>query len=194
MADIFNCDQKTDEELIELTLKNQDYFVCIMQRYQARLLKYIQRISNISWQEGEDILQEVFIKIYRNLNDFDHQYKFSAWIYRIARNETISNFRKSHAKTKGLLLDIDDEIFERLAADLDIEKNFRDKEACEAIKNVLKKLNKKYQEVIMLRFFEDRNYQEISYILKKPAGTIATWLNRAKKKLRTELNKENINL
>ncbi len=194
MSDIFNCDKKTDEELIALTLKNQDYFVCIMQRYQDKLLKYIQRISNVSWQESEDILQEVFIKTYRNLNDFDSRYKFSTWIYRITRNETISNFRKSHAKSKGLVLDIDDEIFERLAADLDIEKNLKAKEAREAIKSVISRLNKKYREVIMLRFFEDKNYQEISFILKKPAGTIATWLNRAKEKLRDELKQENINL
>lgn len=194
MADIYNCSEKTDEQLVKLTLKNQDYFLCLMKRYEGKLLKYILRISNMSYQEGEDILQEIFIKIYRNLNDFDDKYKFSTWVYRIARNETISHYRKSNSKDKDKVIDVEDDVFERISADLDIEKDLRNKEMRIVIKKALGKINKKYREVITLRFLEDKDYEEISYILKKPTGTIATWLNRAKKELRKELIKENINL
>lgn len=190
MADIFNCDAKSDEELVQLTLQNQDYFVCLMQRYQLKLLNYVQRLSNISKEEAEDILQEVFLKTYRNINSFDPKYKFSTWVYRIAHNETISHFRKQHSNGKDQKMDIDDEIFERLAGDLDIERDIKSKELQEAVKKAINKLNKKYRQVIMLRFFEDKDYQEISFILKKPAGTVATWIKRAKDKLGRELSKE----
>ena len=194
MADIINCDKKTDEQLVKLTLGNQDYFLCLMKRYEGKLLNYILRISNVSYQEGEDILQEIFIKIYRNLNDFNDKYKFSTWVYRIARNETISHYRKNNAKDKDLAIDVEDDVFERIAADLDIEKDIRNKEMRIVINKALGRINKKYREVITLRFLEDKDYKEISYILKKPTGTIATWLNRAKEELRKELNRENINL
>ena len=194
MADIINCDKKTDEQLVKLTLGNQDYFLCLMKRYEGKLLNYILRISNVSYQEGEDILQEIFIKIYRNLNDFNDKYKFSTWVYRIARNETISHYRKNNAKDKDLAIDVEDDVFERIAADLDIEKDIRNKEMHVVINKALGRINKKYREVITLRFLEDKDYKEISYILKKPTGTIATWLNRAKEELRKELSRENINL
>lgn len=51
-----------------------------MKRYEAKLLNYILKISNINREDAEDILQEVFIKAYQNLNDFDLNYKFSNWI------------------------------------------------------------------------------------------------------------------
>src|SRR5665648_822001 len=65
------CINKTDEQIIVLTLKNQDYYLCLMKRYEAKLLNYILKISNINREDAEDILQEVFVKAYQNLNDFD---------------------------------------------------------------------------------------------------------------------------
>ena len=90
-------DDKTDEELVKLALQKQEHFVYLINRYQHKLLRYIKRISNFSVEETEDILQEVFIKVYRNLEGFDQSLKFSSWIYRIAHNQTISHFRKSRA-------------------------------------------------------------------------------------------------
>ncbi len=57
--------------IVEMALENQAYFVCIMKKYKNRLLLYIKRISNVSYEDAEDILQNVFIKVYKNLNDFD---------------------------------------------------------------------------------------------------------------------------
>ncbi|PIZ73055.1 hypothetical protein COY06_05820, partial [Candidatus Peregrinibacteria bacterium CG_4_10_14_0_2_um_filter_41_8] len=66
-----------------------------MQRYEGRLLAYINRLINVSNGEAEDILQEVFIKTYQNLNGFDLNLKFSTWVYRITYNQVISFFRKN---------------------------------------------------------------------------------------------------
>ena len=86
--------EKTDAELVELALENQAYFSDIVYRYQTKLTYYIRRLSNFPDEEIEDILQDVFIKVYKNLNDFDQSLKFSSWIYRITHNEVISKYRK----------------------------------------------------------------------------------------------------
>ncbi|MDD5489902.1 MAG: sigma-70 family RNA polymerase sigma factor, partial [Candidatus Moranbacteria bacterium] len=82
-----NCREKTDEEMVALTLKNQDYFACLVERYEPKLMRYIRRISAATQEDAEDLLQDVFVKVYRNLNDFDQKLKFSSWIYRIAHNQ-----------------------------------------------------------------------------------------------------------
>ena len=94
-----NCSEKSDEEWAYLTAENQGYFLCIMKKYEIPLKRYVGRISNFSQEEIEDILQEVFIKVYQNINDFDDSLKFSSWIYRITHNHVISKFRK-HKSTR----------------------------------------------------------------------------------------------
>ena len=106
MVSIENCQEKTDEELVILTLADQEYFLYLMKRYEQKLLAYIKRITSISHEEAEDVLQETFIKTYLNLNNFDPDLKFSSWIYRIAHNEVINNFRKS--KVRPSLINFED--------------------------------------------------------------------------------------
>ncbi|MDO8260053.1 MAG: RNA polymerase sigma factor [Candidatus Magasanikbacteria bacterium] len=184
---------KTDEELVILILENQGYFTYLIERYERKLLAYVLRISNVSHQEAEDILQDVFIKVYQNLNDFDPDLKFSSWIYRITHNEVISNYRKRRSRDKDLVIDIDDADLENFASDLDITQELDDKLLRQNIFKVLDKLDIKYREVLVLKFLEEKNYREISDIIKKPMGTVATLINRAKKAFLTELHKQSIN-
>jgi len=97
--------EKPDEELIALALDNQEYFYYLMKRYEKRLLSYILHISNFLSGDAEDVLQEVFIKTYKNLRAFDKSLKFSSWIYRIAHNETISEYRRKKASATTISLD-----------------------------------------------------------------------------------------
>jgi len=187
---------KSDEELVVLALKDQDYFLYLMKRYEKKLLGYILKISNISQDEAEDILQDVFIKVYRNLNNFDTNLKFSSWIYRITRNQVISNHRKNKARPQSIKWDaeINDEILNNLAADFDISQEVDLRFLQENIKQILNNLDKKYREVLVLKFLEEKTYQEISDILKKPAGTVATLINRAKKQFKKEVKRQSIKL
>ena len=86
--------EKTDEELVALALKDPQVYASIMERYEEKLLRYIMRISVNSKEDAEDVLQDVFLSAYKNLNDFDQDLKFSSWIYRIAHNKVISHFFK----------------------------------------------------------------------------------------------------
>lgn len=194
MNDFNNCQDKSDAEIVRLVFDDQDHFLCLMKRYESRLLRYILRISNSHPDEAEDILQEVFIKVYLNLHSFDQSLKFSSWIYRITHNEVISNYRKNKARPQTIILDINSNILENIASNLDTQREVDLKYLADNIEQILNQLDKKYREVLVLRFLEEKDYREISDILKKPAGTVATLLNRAKKKFKEELDRQNIKI
>ncbi len=173
-----------------MTLENADDFIFIIKRYERQLFVYIKRLMKMSSDDAEDILQEVFIKTYENLNDFDQDLKFSSWIYRITYNHTISYYRKNKAKMQTLSLE-DNEIFlEKLRSEFNLTENVDKKMLKEKVQKFLQKLDKKYRDVLILKYLEDKDYTEISNILRKPMGTVATLLNRAKDKFR-EILKNN---
>ena len=177
----------TDQQLVDLTIKSQDNFLYLMQRYEAKLLRYIKRLSNFSHEESEDILQEAFIKIYQNINGFDKKLKFSSWVYRITHNEVISQWRKAKVRPQNITWDISDQILNNISDDFDLDQEVDQQYLQKNIKQVLGKLDTKYQEVLILKFLEEKSYKEISDILKKPMGTVATLVNRAKKQFRDKL-------
>jgi RNA polymerase sigma-70 factor, ECF subfamily len=189
------CEKKEDSELVELSLKNQEYFYCLILRYEKKLFNYIRRISASSKEDIEDILQDVFISVYKNLNDFDNNLKFSSWIYRIAHNKTISQWRKSSSRPKTVSGDNEENgLFNFISSEEDIVKDLEKKCSAKEVKSIIFKLDEKYKDVLVLRFLEDKDYKEISDILKKPMGTVATLISRAKKKFITEAKNQNIDI
>jgi len=185
-----------DTKLVNLALKNPDDFKLIIDKYKNKLFWYIRRLSNVDEEEIEDLLQEIFIKVYRNLNSYKQDLKFSSWLYRIARNEVISNHRKLKARPQGINLDweIKDEILNSMVSDFNLEDDMEARLLSDSLVKTLGKMDIKYKEVIVYKYFEEKTYQEISDILKKPPGTIATLLNRAKKQFVKIAHKENIKL
>ncbi len=189
-----NYSKKSDAELVRLSLKDQDNFLYLINRYEQKLLRYIRRISNTSLEDAEDLLQEVFIKVYLKLNDFDQDLKFSSWIYRITHNQVISNYRKLKARPQSILLDAEDDFIESIVADLDIEREVDLSYLRKNIFKILSKLETKYRDVLVLKFLEEKNYREVSDILKKPIGTVGTLINKGKKKFKQELEQQNLKL
>ena len=109
MIDIIGVQNLSDAELVKLSLANQNDFLYLVDRYKGKLMNYIRRLTNINDDDAEDILQEVFIKVYLNLNDFNADLKFSSWIYRITHNQVISNHRRLKARPEGYAVNIDDQ-------------------------------------------------------------------------------------
>ena len=190
LADNFS--DKTDAELVAMTLTDQDCFLYLVNRYKQKLLSYIRRITNVSEDDIEDILQDVFIKVYLNLNDFDTSLKFSSWIYRITHNEVINNYRKLKSRPHNNSVNIEDTEALNLAADLDIEKDVDSIILKNSVIKILERLKPKHREIIILKFFEEKSYQEISDILERPMGTVASLMNKAKKEFKKELIRQNI--
>jgi RNA polymerase sigma-70 factor (ECF subfamily) len=164
-----------------------------MKRYEKKLFAYIMRISSFSPEEAEDTLQDVFIKVYKNLRDFDLELKFSSWIYRITHNEVISKYRKNSARPKLLSEEASTIILQRISDDFNLETDLDRDFLRKNIYKVLSRIEKKYKEVLILKYFEEKEYKEISDILKKPIGSVATLLYRAKEKLRAEISREKNN-
>ncbi|MEN8224481.1 MAG: sigma-70 family RNA polymerase sigma factor [Bacteroidota bacterium] len=187
---MINCDELQDKEIIRRSLEDLEYFRCLYDRYEPRLFRYISKISRTNHEEAEDILQEAFIKIWRNLNEFDSSMKLSSWLYRIVHNETISYCRKKRSFGKDLTLEIDDDQMQDLHADLDVESDAEHKYLI--TNEILNQLPLKYKECLILKYFEKMSYEEISDILKIPEGTVAVRINRAKKIFKKTAEKENI--
>jgi RNA polymerase sigma-70 factor (ECF subfamily) len=186
--------ESSDEKLVILSLQDSSNFAHLIDRYENKLSRYIKRLLNVSEQDTEDILQEIFIKTYRSLNAFDTSLSFSNWIYRIAHNEAISHYRKERRRNGNISIDAEENKYlENLLRDsLDIQKEIEEKELVEKIREMIDSLPRNYRDVIILHYFEDKSYEEMSDILQKPEGTIATLLSRAKKMLKEMKNNYNL--
>ncbi|MDD2758044.1 MAG: RNA polymerase sigma factor [Patescibacteria group bacterium] len=176
----------SDEDLAIKSLANGELFAELMRRFEGRLLLYICRISGFVTEDAEDVLQKVFIKAYFNLRDFDRGLKFSSWIYRIARNETISEWRRRKARPSVYL---NDEDWQKIQSESDLFENVHRNFDKEKISAALEQLDEKYRQAIVLYFFEQRSYEEIGDIIQKPVSTVGTLISRAKKQLKNILIK-----
>lgn len=180
--------QLSDQEIVKAVLSDLKNYKYIIERYQGKLLVYIQRAINVNKEDAEDILQEVFIKVYKNLNSYSEEFKFSSWIYRITHNEAISFLRSNHSKIKVIATDQEKNVFEELASEVDIEAEFIRSSTSKQVHLILSKLDKKYKDVLILRFIEEMDYAEISDILHISAGTVGSLINRAKVKFKELIN------
>ncbi len=168
---------KNDEELAQLVQQEKmEAFDLLVERYEKRLLGYGRRFL-FNYENIEDAVQDVFIKAYINIQSFNPKKKFSSWIYRIAHNHFI-NIIKEQKKEPFLFFDPD--IIFSFSGKGNLLEKIEKKEERKKIENSLKKLNPKYREPVVLYYYEDKNYEEISDILKIPISTVGVRLRRAR--------------
>ncbi len=185
----------SDVEVVKMTLKEPNQYGLLVERYEAKLRRYITRLGVRNEDDQLDVLQEIFIKAYRNLNSFDTSLSFSSWIYRIAHNEAISWYRKRNVRPEGHLVADSEELFEFLGSkeegpEVTFDKSINAAEVAQALRT----LDIKYREPIILRFFEHKEYDEISDILQIPIGSVGTLIHRGKKQLANVLNKDTLRI
>jgi RNA polymerase sigma-70 factor, ECF subfamily len=171
--------EKNDQEVVRLVIQeNQEYYAEIIKRYQVKLTHYLRKFI-IDRDELEDILQIVFVKAFRNLNNFNIDKKFSSWIYRIAHNEALNKIKKEKNK-----ISLDEFEIDIAQEKFDIGDRIDHKFLQEQIYFVLNKIKTKYKEPLVLYYFEDMSYEEISDILKIPKSTVGTLIRRGKDQVR----------
>jgi len=174
----------TDEEVVVLVCKgDKNKFALIIERYEDKLFRYIKRLANQSSEDVEDILSEVFLSAYSNLQGFDSHKNFGSWIYRIAHNKVIDYFKSK--KCSYLLNEDSEELIwnkDQFFEDLEIEKENR-----QIVNDAIPTLELKYKEVILLYYFEEKSYQEISDILHISVNQVGVLIYRAKKYLKQKL-------
>ncbi|HAX61461.1 MAG TPA: hypothetical protein DCX95_02735 [Elusimicrobia bacterium] len=179
-------DNINDLEIIESTLNgNTDAFAVLVEKYKDKTFNIVFRMIN-DYHETEDIVQEAFVKAFKELKNFKIQYKFSTWLFAIALN-IAKNRLKRKSLLKFLSLDRkketqDDEIVWEIAdGKLTPEEELIKKEEAKKINEFVYELPINYREVFILRNFEDMSYEEISKITGLPMGTVETRLFRASK-------------
>jgi RNA polymerase sigma-70 factor (ECF subfamily) len=171
----------TDAEVVVAVLGgDKDSYSQIVERYESKLLRYVTYLIK-DYDQAADVVQDTFIKAYINLRSFKLNKQFSSWIYRIAHNETINAIKKSAKTSTFSELDITGDSFAvSYSFGNAIDKMFLKKE----VQQCLKTLDVKYSEVILLYFFENLSYEEISDILRIPTSTVGVRISRAKKILK----------
>lgn len=184
-ADLMRCVDLSDADLIKVIHKqNREAYKELFTRYQKKLFTYIFHLIG-NKDEAEDILQNVFSKTYRNIENFDTSRKFSSWIYRIAHNESV-NFLKKRSKRHTVSWDditTSKDKLDTATNDELIEDKWMHQEIIREVDEAIGKLSEKYQKVLKLRYFQEYSYEEIGIMLGKPVNTIGTLINRAKKNL-----------
>lgn len=179
--------ETTDEAVVSQAINDPDAYGVIIQRYEQKLRRYIRRVSGLGNEDIEDLLQEVFIKAYQNLRDFDTKRKFSSWIYRIAHNHVMSNFRKLQARPHIAYSLEEADLAGMLKTDAGIVESIDSEQDRERLLLALEEIPEKYREVMVLRYLEEKSYEEIAEIIQRPIGTVGTLINRAHKKCRESI-------
>ncbi len=180
----------TDAELVAEILKGrQECFGELVKRYQRPLVNYLYRMLRYS-EEAHDVAQEVFIKIYRALDRYDPQYKFSTWLFRIAQNAAIDRIRKRRLRLVSMdrpTEDSDDGGWEFPSDDADPYSHSRNRERRDAIQQAIDGLPWEYRELIVMRHYGELSYQEIAQAKEMPLGTVKNKLFRGRQMLKETL-------
>lgn len=174
---------QTDEELALLVQNGQsEKFGELMKRYSAKLFRYGRKF--LSDEDNiEDVVQDVFIKTYKNINSFDVSQRFSPWIYRIAHNTYINAIKKQNSGPL-YLFDFDTFISHTVVPEDPIAKEKEQIEIKEFVDKGLSEIEPRYREILVLYYIEDLSYKEIADILQIPIGTVGVRVMRAKKILK----------
>lgn len=184
----------TDQTYIEQCLDgDREAFRELVVRYQSRVIGTIYRMVHDP-EAARDLTQEVFVKAFTRLNTYDARYPFKVWITRIATYHTIDFLRRKRPEYP----EIRDEQHPDRPGVIDMasskeptpEERIWRKERAGIISRALQSLDPKLRAVVVLRHYEDLNYDEIADALNIPLGTVKNRLFRAREKLQ-ELILEN---
>jgi RNA polymerase sigma-70 factor (ECF subfamily) len=157
----------------------------LVDRYQMRLLNFVYRTIG-DREKAEDLVQEVFIRVYRHLHRFDRSKKFSTWIYTIASNLAKNELRNRSRNPLVLFQTIrknwqeDDRPLQFEDSSARPDDLYRKRHLRELVEGSVAQLPEHHREVFVLRELEGKSYEEIAEITSTNLGTVKSRLNRAR--------------
>ena len=171
----------SDRDLMKNVLAgDMKAFECLVDRYKVKLLNLIFRMLG-NREESEDILQETFLRVYRERQSYDFAYQFSTWIYTIALNLTKNELRK---RKRYSFLGIDLVSNRREFA---VETSGNPTSISLFLEKAIASLPRKYKSAFLMRDINQLPYERISETLGIPLGTVKSRVNRARGILRKKL-------
>jgi len=172
------------EQLKSETDKEQA-FKTLLTLYKERLYWHIRNIVK-SHDDADDVLQNTFIKIYKNINNFKGDSKLFSWMYRIATNESITFINKNAKRLQITNEDVQQIAINNLTSDVYFEGDAIQLKLQQAIAT----LPQKQQLVFNMKYFEDIKYKDMSAILETSEGALKASYHIAVKKIESYLTKD----
>lgn len=175
-----------DSDVVSAFLKGEERaFSEIVQRYQTRLLNFVYRTVG-DRERAEDLVQEVFVRVYRHLHRFDRSKKFSTWVYTIASN-LAKNELRNRSRNPLVLFQTVQKNWEDEDRPLQFEDPssrpddlYRKRHLREVVEKSVAQLPEHHRDVFILRELEGKSYEEIAEITGCNLGTVKSRLNRAR--------------
>lgn len=175
-----------DEEILRASLGEPALFEVLMERYQQPLLRAALRVVR-GREEAEDIVQEAFVKMYKNAHKFEklEGIEFKSWAYKVTINTAITHYRKLK---RGEFLAEDPTVFQDMGDGLSEVSISLAADAKVVVSTVLADMPEHLQSVLRRYYLEDKSYKTIAKEEKISIPTLKMRLFRAKKLFRTKLN------
>ena len=157
----------------------------IVKTYSERLYWHVRRFV-LSHEDTDDLLQDIFLKIWTALPSFRGEAQLYTWVYRIATNETLNFLRRQKVRAALQFRRIDDVMEERIDAD----PYFNGSAAERALSKAIARLPEKQRSVFIMRYYEDMSYAEIAAVTGTSVGALKASFHIAQEKVRAELGEE----
>lgn len=156
------------KELTKLKTREKA-FAKLLDLYQERLYWQIRKIVT-THENANDVLQNTFLKVYKNLPNFKQQSSLHTWMFRIAYNESVRFLEVQKRKATATI----DDVNEKYLSNLYEDDFFNGNEAQIKLQNVLSLLPEKQRHIFQMKYYDDLKFREIASILKIAEGTIKT--------------------
>lgn len=171
-----------NEEQLITALKDEstrkDAFRMLVTTYKQRLYWHIRKIV-LNHDDTDDILQNTFMKVWRNIDTFRAESGFYTWLYRIATNESLTFLNQKKKKMLGTGEDINDYLVENIQTD----PYFNGDDVQRKLQEAIARLPEKQRLVFNMRYFDDMKYQDMEKILDTSAGALKASFHHAVKKI-----------
>src|ERR1017187_4914019 len=174
-------DQQDDQVLVAAfkdEKTKEASFTKLVRKYQERLYWHIRRMV-VEHEDTNDILQNVFIKVWKNLGEFREESNLYTWLYRIGTNEALTWMEQQKRRTSVSLSDNEDLFSDKLAAQKDFDPNKIEWKLQQAIQA----LPEKQRIVFNLRYYDEMPYEEMSRVLDTSEGALKASYHHAAKKI-----------
>ena len=170
-----------DKDLLNLFKEpssKEKAFTLIVKKYQEKLYWHIRRLV-VTHDDANDVLQNMFIKVWKGLQNFREDSQLYTWLYRIATNESLSFLDAQKRKSTTSLTDVESDLSNKIKADENFDANRLEWK----LQLAIQRLPEKQRAVFNLRYYEEMPYEQMSRILETSEGALKASYHHAAKKI-----------
>ncbi len=173
--------QQDDKELLfqfKEAATKESAFTAILKKYQEKLYWHIRRMV-VDHDDTNDVLQNMFIKVWKGLENFREDSQLYTWLYRIATNESLTFLEQQKKRASSSLSDVENGLENKLKADTNFDANRLEWK----LQLAIQKLPEKQRVVFNLRYYDEMPYEEMSRVLETSEGALKASYHHAAKKI-----------